>query len=185
MKQNLPGWFMQDQEIIDAIISGEKRPFKILVERYLPIVKAFLCSLKAPNNVIEDVAQETFIKVFLNLPKYQPIRPFSAWLLKIARNTMIDCIRKCKLDRDREFELAQMTSFANENKHELDSDHNYLLETLSDFDKLLIELRFVQKLSFQEMSEITDLTENSLRVRIHRLLQKLRESIDSSEQSGK
>ncbi|MBF0406902.1 MAG: sigma-70 family RNA polymerase sigma factor [Candidatus Riflebacteria bacterium] len=178
---------MQDQEIIEAVIGGQKQPFKILVDKYLPMVRAFFRSMGVPTELIDDTIQETFIKVYLNLNKYRPVRPFSAWLLRVARNTMIDNIRKTQNHRNLEHELSKtcktITTSIEPSVQSEESDYQYLLENLSDSDKLLIELRLLQKLSFQEISEILEVTENSLRVRIHRLLQKMRRDIESVERS--
>ncbi len=86
-------------DLIDRYLNlGEERAFTILYNRYNPDVHKYLQSKVRQNQVVEDLSQEVWVRVFKNLDNFDVSRVFPAWLRIIARNLMINYHRDALLD---------------------------------------------------------------------------------------
>jgi len=83
-----------DVELVQAVLAGELEQFAELVERYEKLVFSFLLTRLNDLQEVEDIVQETFVKAFRHLASFDCERRFAAWLLTIARNLLIDSRRK-------------------------------------------------------------------------------------------
>lgn len=93
-----------DEELITAYLAGNSKAFTVLVERHLNGVYSYVLRFVG-DEVAEDIVQETFIKAWNNIKKYNAgSSKFKTWLLRIARNTAIDFLRKKKHIPFSEFE---------------------------------------------------------------------------------
>ena len=131
----------------------------------------------------EDVAIETFTKVFAKLKLYNSDFDFKTWILSIAHNTMVDHIRKkpaLKLSLDDE-------NYPIEIQEDLPSPEESLIQQqdndalIRDLQKLkpeyrkILELRFLEEKTYKEIAEELDLTLANVKVRILRARQLLQE----------
>jgi RNA polymerase sigma-70 factor (ECF subfamily) len=82
-----------DPGVIRAAMAGDLAAFEELVRAYQVPVWRFLRHLVGDAELAEDVAQETFIRLFRRLPSYRFECRFSTWVLQVARNAGIDAIR--------------------------------------------------------------------------------------------
>jgi RNA polymerase sigma-70 factor (ECF subfamily) len=86
-----------DEELIAAYLEGEEPAFGIVTERHLRGVYSFALRLVGDSAAAEDISQDTFLKAWKSLKKYnKESSKFKTWLLRIARNTAIDYLRKKK-----------------------------------------------------------------------------------------
>ena len=86
-----------DEQLIAEALAGDENAFNEIVRRYLKIVYNFLLPFTKDSANAEDIAQETFIKIWKNLFRYKKERgSFKAWILTIARNTALDFLKKKK-----------------------------------------------------------------------------------------
>jgi RNA polymerase sigma-70 factor (ECF subfamily) len=112
-----------DEELIAAYLAGEEAAFGELTARHLRGVYSFALRLVGDGAAAEDISQETFLKAWKNLKKYDKrSSKFKTWLLSIARNTAIDYLRKKK--------HVPLSAFENE------SGSNILAETVADSGEL-------------------------------------------------
>lgn len=123
-----------------------------------------------------DLLQETFLKVWQNLDKFRNKSLISTWIYRIAVNTCLTYLRAEKRQAKDE-----LTDNIIENKVEEYSDKNEqvaLLYTsiskLEENDRLIITM-VLDELPYNEIAEIANISEGNLRVRIHRIKQKLTE----------
>ncbi|MFZ1978839.1 MAG: sigma-70 family RNA polymerase sigma factor, partial [Bacteroidota bacterium] len=77
---------MSDEELILLFQKGEEHVYKILVERYQERIRNLLYSIFHEQNIIEDLAQEVFIKAYQALPRFRSESSFYTWLYRIAVN---------------------------------------------------------------------------------------------------
>jgi len=85
-----------DQQLIAQMLKNDQAATAALVKRYLNLVY-HICRHYVPDrDEAEDVVQDTFVKVWKNLKKYQPEKSFKAWLAEIAKNTALDWLKKKK-----------------------------------------------------------------------------------------
>lgn len=85
-----------DQQLIALYFEGSEEAFNFLIKRHLSGVYNFASRLSGDALLSEDIAQETFVKAWKNLKKYDKEKNFKTWLFTIARNTTIDHLRKRK-----------------------------------------------------------------------------------------
>ncbi|MBF0499060.1 MAG: sigma-70 family RNA polymerase sigma factor [Candidatus Riflebacteria bacterium] len=162
-----------DAELVSQACRGSKRDFESLVDRHLPTLIGFLRYLGVPDAQVEDLAQETFIKVLRSLSQYRPEKPFITWLTTIGRHVYIDDWRKTPKTRFLEIDGNYPEIPSDEQTEKQEMVRN-LLDRLPEDAKFLLEMRFFQDLSFAEISEITGDPEGALRVRLYRIMQRLR-----------
>jgi RNA polymerase sigma-70 factor (ECF subfamily) len=96
-----PDRSMDEREIVAGCLKGEARFYHELVKAYGPLVLAVALNVLGNMEDAEDVFQETFVRVFKGLGRYDPERSFKTWLLTIVYRRSLDMIRKKR--RFREF----------------------------------------------------------------------------------
>jgi len=179
-----------DAEIIQATIDGDAGAFSTLVERYSRDVYGFAFFMARNESDAEDIAQETFVKVWKNLTKFKPEQKFKSWLLAITRNTTIDYIRKRRhvifsdFD-DEEGSNALIETLADEEKlaDEVASLAESAGQTAKAVKKLpliyrtVIALRYDNGLSFEEISKILEKPVNTVKSQHRRALISLRKAM--------
>jgi len=83
-----------DQELVDRAQAGSEAAYRELLGRYQRPVFSLIFRMVRDREQAEDLAQETFVKVFNNISRYDPRYKFSSWIFKIASNLTIDVLRK-------------------------------------------------------------------------------------------
>jgi len=114
-----------DRQLIADTLNGNDDAFAFLVHRHLSAVYNFAYRFGGREEA-DDIAQETFFKIWKNLKKFRPEENFKTWMFQIARNTTIDHMRK---KRDITF-----------SKFENEEGENFLEETLADTEPLADEI---------------------------------------------
>src|ERR1700733_2556258 len=87
---------LSDNDLVLQYRSGNKKAFEALVERYFAHVFNFITRYTSDQVAAEDIVQETFVKVWKNIKKFDETKNFKSWLFTIARNTSLDWLRKKK-----------------------------------------------------------------------------------------
>ena len=85
-----------DQHYIDRILQGETNLFAMLVDRYKDMIFTLAIKMVKNREEAEEVAQDTFIKIYSSLIKFKGDSKFSTWIYKIAYNTCLDRLKKNK-----------------------------------------------------------------------------------------
>src|SRR5437764_11855340 len=86
-----------EAEIIRRCLAGDERAHRELMSRYERPVFSIALRMLRQREDAEDVTQETFVRMFRALERYDPTRPFSAWLFTITSRLSIDLLRRRKL----------------------------------------------------------------------------------------
>ena len=180
---------LNDEELMAQFQAGVVEAFNILVERYSERLSYYLFRFVGDERQVEDLLQETFLRVYRNRHSYQSFAKFSTWLYTIAGNLARSEYRKKKRRRhysihatNREGEDYEMPlpdeSFAADKETEQGIHHHYLQSALDqipeDFREVVI-LRDVQELAYEEIAEITGLPMGTVKSRINRGRTKLQE----------
>jgi RNA polymerase sigma-70 factor (ECF subfamily) len=85
---------LKDGELIRLSRKGDEAALEVLIKRYLTPIYNFSRQYAGNPDKAADIAQETFIKVWHNLSKFDRTRPFKPWLYAIAKNTALDWLKK-------------------------------------------------------------------------------------------
>ena len=166
-------WVMQAQQ-------GSDEAFTKLVEEHQTHVYNLCYRMLGEPEAAEDAAQESFLRAYQNLQRYDRNRPFATWLLSIAAHYCIDRLRRRKLsmfslDEENDdgvtFEIADPASPNPEvesvKREERDRLH-ILLKDLDATDRAAIILRYWNDYSEIEIAESLNLTVSAVKSRLHR-----------------
>lgn len=85
-----------DREILEKFFLGDEEAFSELVKKYLKPVYNFLCYFTKDKALLDDLTQETFLKAWKNIRRFDKNKSFKTWLFVIAKNTAYDFFKKKK-----------------------------------------------------------------------------------------
>ncbi len=155
--------------------------FSPLYDRYYVRLFRYIYRRVESEDNAADITSQVFLKAMLNLNKYQ-FRgvPFASWLYRIASNEIAGEFRSNIICREFNTTTENLNQFAeeiDENANEMIQNLQNAMSTLSMGEMELIELRYFEKRSGLAISEITGLTESNVKVKLHRIVQKLKDKI--------
>lgn len=166
-----------DEELAASAQRGDLRAYGELVERYQRLVFRVIWSRGgAGREDVEDLAQETFVKAWERLDTYDPTRPFKAWIARIAGNTAIDRHRSDSR-QPRMSDLDDVSATISSDAPDpaaavIGGEERTMLLTrlreLPEHYREVVVLRFVEELSYEEIAETLDLPMGSVKTRIFR-----------------
>jgi RNA polymerase sigma-70 factor (ECF subfamily) len=188
-----------DEELVILAKNRDQFVFRILVKRYINKIYRFARSYNISSDDAEDIAQETFIKSWKKLQTFDPTFKFQTWLFTIARNTILDKLRKNKLlpfsffeNTDGEFyssnpidDVADSEVLADE-IFDKTKDINKLQQSLAQLgsdERTIIVLHYEEELTFEEIGKILDKPMNTVKSLHRRSLIKLKEKLDKTSQN--
>ena len=176
---------------IKQVIKGDQDAFAEIVEIYSNSIYQLGYRMLGNRHEAEDIAQEAFIRAYVNIKSFNQDLKFSTWLFRIATNLCIDRIRKKKPDYYLDAEVSgtdgltmysQLASNSPLPEKELES-----LELQESVQKEIIKLpekyrsvivlKYIEELSLNEISEILDLPLGTVKTRIHRGREALRQQL--------
>jgi RNA polymerase sigma-70 factor (ECF subfamily) len=181
-----------DQDLIALPRSGSEKAYRELLDRYQRPVFSLVYRMVRDRELAEDLAQETFIKVFNHLDRFNPKYKFSSWIFKIASNLAIDTLRKrepitVSLDGSRNAETpdeVEATRITVESKDENPEEFLEAKELGQEIERAIgllrpdyrtaILLRHVEGHEYQEISEIMGVPLGTVKTFIHRARNELR-----------
>lgn len=159
-----------------AYVNGDIEAFEALYERHKSRVFGFLMSKLRDRDEAEDVFQITFTKLHNGRHRYRQDIPFLPWIFTIARNAMIDHLRK-KGTHDKHITISAETvdTYAAPDSATAPIQSAFAeFSKLSDNQRQALELRFNQGLTFAEIAEQMQTTADNTRQIISRAIRKLR-----------
>lgn len=176
---------------IKSVKKGDQSAFEDIVSYYENKVFAICFRMLGNRHEAEDIAQEAFIRAYINIHSYDEDRKFSTWLYRIATNLSIDRIRKKKPDYYLDAEIkgtegltlyTQLPSeqlLPEQEVESLEMQHyiQHEIMQLPPKYRSIIALRFMDELSLKEISEILEIPLGTVKTRIHRGREALRKRL--------
>lgn len=166
------------------IEKAKKNPadFGVLYKKYYLQIFRFVLKRVADENAAAEIVSDIFVKALQNINKYQfKGFPFSSWLFQIARNEVNLTYRKEKYNKTVTVETPELNEVLEEVDETQHEENIQLLlgglKELKEEELELLEMRYFEKRPFKEVSEILAITESTAKVRMHRVMQKLKEII--------
>lgn len=166
-----------DQEIVANVLAGDLEMFCHIIDRYQqPISKLIYFNLKN-TNIVEDLTQETFIRAYKYLPKYNPHKSLKNWLLVIAKNQcntwyhkqLITVPIKVLFNLTTNDDVSNQV-ITNQNFYEI----KQLVQSLPSKERDVIILHYIQELSISEVGELLKIPVGTVKSRLNRGLIRLR-----------
>ncbi len=173
-----------DELLVTRVVTlRDQQAFTELVERYQSKVRNYLRQLTRDPSLADDLAQDTFIRAWDKMDSISSGGRFSAWLMKIAHNMFLQSYRKAKrygrMMENLEHDTTVMTSAENSSISGEDSlDMPKYLAILSDEERSVMLLYFVNDLTHSEISEVSGLPLGTVKSHIHRGKFKIREHFE-------
>ncbi|MGM0838304.1 MAG: RNA polymerase sigma factor SigW [Bacillota bacterium] len=176
---------------IKQIKKGDQDAFGEIVEIFKDKIFQLVYRMTGNAHEAEDVAQEAFIRAYININSYDTNRKFSTWLYRIATNLTIDRIRKKKPDYYLDAEVAGtegLTMYSQVaadialpeeevESMELQNEIQKQILKLPDKYRSVIVLKYIDELSLIEISEILEIPVGTVKTRIHRGREALRQQL--------
>ncbi len=169
-----------DAKLIESYIRGDKKSLDVLIGRYFRMIYSFLYSRVGNMADAEDLAQETFLKVWKNIRKFDRNKNFKPWVFQIAKNTSIDFLRKRKEIPFSRFEGASGENYFAANLAGPQPDLNQNLDNkkvlaaatagISPEDQKILRLHKQETLTFREISELLGKPVNTVKSRYRRAI---------------
>lgn len=175
-----------DHEVVIRAQQGSERAYRELLERYQRPVFSIIYRMVRDRELAEDLAQETFVRVFNNIDRYDPAYKFSSWIFKIATNLTIDHLRRkevptVSIDGSRyavtadEIEASTITVESKDENpeellvaRELGAEIEQAIARLRPEYKTAILLRHIEDRPYEEIAEIMSLPLGTVKTYIHR-----------------
>lgn len=176
-----------DSEIISRVLKGEQQVYALLVDRYKAYVFTLVLRFVKNREDAEEVSQDIFIKTYRSLADFRGGSKFSTWLYTIVNTTCITFLRKKKLevhslDNERVFEVADsQDSGFRANQVEQKSRINMVNEAIGMLgadDAEVLTLFYKGEQSLEEIGLVLGLEPNTVKVRLHRARQRLKEKME-------
>jgi RNA polymerase sigma-70 factor (ECF subfamily) len=172
----------EDAAAVERYRAGDARAFDALVRKYQrPIYYLALRYVKSPDDA-KDVGQRAFVKAYQALGGFRGASTFKTWLYRIAINLALNHLRDHARERPTEIaEDALVAEAVGAARLDAGDDRRRLLaalERLPPKQRLVVELRVFEDLSFKEVAEVAECSENSAKVSFHHAVKQLREEMN-------
>jgi RNA polymerase sigma factor (sigma-70 family) len=176
-----------DNEIIEAILSGQNNQFAHLVKRHQSYVFTLAMRFTRKREEAEEVAQDAFIKAFKSLPGYKMEGKFTTWLYTIVYHTAMTHLRKKNLnissidDENNAIQLENIGNFNDQNSMERKSRSFYVNEAINMLlpdDATIITLFYQNEQSLEEIAQVMNMEANTVKVKLHRARHRLKQKLE-------
>ena len=158
--------------LTQVTVFHNKRAFGRLVEKYQSPIRRFFLNQTGGNEPLsDDLAQETFLKAWLNIGQFRGAANFSTWLYRIAYNVFYDYTRSHKITE--EIDQAVALRQANSGDTALQLDLQQALAILSPAERSCITLQLMEGQPIDKISEVTEMAEGTVKSHLSRGKQKL------------
>ena len=170
-----------DTYYINLIIEGDTNAFGIIVNRYKDLVFTLAMKMIKNKEEAEEIAQDTFIKVYKSLGQFKGNSKFSTWIYKVTYNTCLDRLKKNKrqqkVDSIDEFNSNQIKSidsaFDAMEIEEREQTVQNCIHLLPGEDAFILTLFYFEEQSLEEIAKVVNLNANTVKVRLFRCRKKL------------
>ena len=184
----------EEQSVIARVRQGERAAFAVLVDAYAKPIFNLAFRMTGSRQDADDLAQETFLRAFEQLPRFDPERSFYTWIYTISLNLIRNHLKKTNRRRRADFLHGETATGAVDSngrsavphgsgdggelhKEREEGLERCLRELSPDLRELLV-LRFYQGFSFDVIAEITGRSQSAVKMRVYRGLEKLRKRME-------
>lgn len=192
-----------DAALVERVQRGDQRAFEMLVVKYQRRIERLIARMVRDTDLVEDIAQETFIRAYRALPNFRGESAFYTWLYRIGVNTAKKALLGLKrdplvteaalasMDEDDDSSRVENEMTSGETPETLMASRqvaetvNEAIEALSEDLRQAITLREIEGLSYEEISEMMNCPIGTVRSRIFRareaIASKLRPLLDKRQ----
>jgi RNA polymerase sigma-70 factor, ECF subfamily len=173
-------------------LKGDQQAFAEIVGLYQDKLYHMAYRMLSSRQEAEDVVQDTFLRVYKNLDRYDDTMKFSTWIYRIATNLCIDRLRKRKPSYSLDAETTEhegldgYSMIPSDNRtpesetllSEMQATVHKAIDNLPAKYKSVMVLRYLQDLSLQEIGDVLDMPVTTVKTRVHRGREFLRKRLE-------
>ena len=160
--------------VTQVAVFHNKRAFDQLVRKYQsPVRRFFLNQTLGDDQLSDDLAQETFIKAYLNITKFRGLSSFSTWLMRIAYNVFYDDVRARKQTEDVDTSISALRQTSSNGDSNLKMDIYAALALLKPDERTCITLQLIDGYPIDQISKITGIPDNTVKSHLRRGKEKM------------
>jgi RNA polymerase sigma-70 factor (ECF subfamily) len=184
---------LSDAELVEMSCNGDEYAFAEIVRRYSPRVFLFVGKFFRQHSVIEEIAQDIFLRIYVQLRTFANRGSFEGWLTRITVNTCINQLRSTKRETELTFSALtdeeadwlerKLNNFAT--NHSSDEDRivasnlvNRVLEAMSADDRAVLTLIDAEGYSVREVAEMMGWKESKVKTQAFRARRRMRQAIE-------
>jgi len=171
-----------DTELVRLALAGDHQAYARIVDKYKGKIFAFLYRMMGQPEDAQDMAQEVFTKAYFQLNKFRPNTNFSAWLYRLAANHCLDELRRLKRSvQTTEEEMELIDAETPEDAFLQKEQKQVLLRQVMGLEeeyRSVVVLRYIDQLSYREISEAMAIPMTTVQMRLHRARKKLRDGLE-------
>ena len=171
-----------EQALLRQVQKGDLDAYGLVIQEHQVSVYNVCLRILGNQQEAEDLTQEAFLRAYRNISHYDPNRPFGPWMRTLAANLCYNHLQKARLQRvpleDERDQLADQPKKNPEALLELSQEHQQLyiaIWQLPNNQRIALELRHFQGLTYQEMAQTMGLPLNTVRSHLYRARRKLAE----------
>ncbi|HXT75671.1 MAG TPA: RNA polymerase sigma factor [Candidatus Eisenbacteria bacterium] len=167
-----------DEEVVDRVLAGETALYEIIMRRYNQRLYRVARAIVRDDAEAEDIMQDAYVRAYQHLNQFSRLSPFSTWLTRIAVHESLARVRRrSRLDQldlieDGGSPVNVVESSLDPEQSTSTAELGHLLEdavlSLPEQFRSVLILRDVEELSTAETAEALELTEQNVKVRLHR-----------------
>ena len=171
----------EEHRLVEQIQRGDSKAFATLVKQYKDLVYTLAIRMLKNREEAEEVAQDTFIKLYKSVNKFKGDSKLSTWIYRVAYNTCLDRLKKHKRTLDT-VEINDFTEYnvdaiengldALETKERKDAIVN-CINQLAPKDNVVLTLYYFEELSIDEIAKVIGETTNNVKVKLYRSRKRL------------
>jgi RNA polymerase sigma-70 factor (ECF subfamily) len=178
---------LTDIELIQRTLIGDQQAYALLVKTYQRYVFTLALRFTKSREDAEEVAQDSFIKVYKALSSFKQESKFSTWLYTVVYTTAMTSLRKRNTstialdDEDNFIQIENSTSVADVNSAENRSKSFYLNQAISQLsadDATVLTLFYHAEQSLEEIALIMDIEANGVKIKLFRARKRLKEQLE-------
>ncbi len=173
-----------DSQILNQCISGDRNAFRVVVKTYQRMVFSLALKMLCNEDEAKDMVQETFIKVWQNLQKFDPKKTLSTWIYTIATRLCLDRIKRQKNTYQLPDDDTALRNYAThqDGQTELENSEWVQLVTtitngLSPKQKLVFTLIQLEGLESSEVEEITGMDSTQVKSNLYQARKNIKERL--------
>lgn len=160
----------EDLHIIQKVLEGDNNAFGVLVNKYKNLVFTLCVKMIQDKDLAEDVAQDSFVKAFQKLSKFNGKSKFSSWLYRITYNNCVDAIKKNQKIQTSEIDENTVgeSLTGDITKKEKEKFIKEALLQLPEQDRAILTLYYYQDESVSDIAKSVGISESNVKIKLHR-----------------
>lgn len=179
---------LSDEQVVARVLAGEKPLYEIIMRRYNTRLYRVVRSIVRDDGEVEDVVQDTYVRAFQHLDQFAARARFSTWLTRIAVHEALARIRKARrleewdlMTESQQNDITSERLQQNPESHAASGELGRLLEEaidkLPENYRIVVMMRDVEEMSTSEAAECLSISEENVKVRLHRAHALLRKEL--------